>query len=804
MNHLVSKPSPYWAVGLAGVGTCLLAWPMAESAKSVPGHRRTVRSLLWRPLALSTIVLGVCWFSSYVLTGLAWRLHDVKVAIPRQLAPQLLRAGLGVGDPGCLQLWAGTHLETVRVTFEGLGIYEVWFLLTALATLGALAARTSGWRMQCRRAATALAIIAAYAVLRFACLVVLATEHATPWLLVRQPFTSLSWLPLACWLRVPAPPYVLSGDAADCQTPSPASLRASRIARYLGPLSLLVAGLSLAFAAGFNDPGSIKRGRVVIDESHSNWEWTREPFDTTSFGIRAEYNYYCLAQYLGHFYHVRVSADTSAGALASALDSADVLIIKTPTGAYSESELDAFERFVRGGGGLLLIGDHTNLFGMSAYLNRIASRFNMRFRFDDTFDLETTGLSTYRRSRLVFHPAVRHLCELGFLTSCSIEGGRGIEPIIVGYGLGSEDVDYGHPNFFSNIAYDLADRFGLFLQAGAKRSGAGRVLLFTDSTCFSNFCMFSPGKAEILLGFVDYLNRRGARYPHARILAVATGLAAALAGFAAAWRRTGAGAGSRAPVSRRWSCLRPLVLVVVAGFAIGTIATTRLNACLYGPVLLREPLPTVLFDVEHSGASFFTFLGESPDRRWQQFAEFFMCAERLGLYPRAGSIGDAGVVAPQAVVIVDPIRRFEGADLDRLVAYVRGGGRLLMLDTPENSGSTANSILGRFGIQVALVPVAVQPGEVPGLPDFYPTLVALWTDARPAEISQRPPCFIKAFGKGQVMLSVNSFRYSDAVVGTPLDRRPPAEPILEVYSEIFRLLRGRVPAQASTKPAGIQ
>ena len=38
----------------------------------------------------------------------------------------------------------------------------------------------------------------------------------------------------------------------------------------------------------------------------------------------------------------------------------DVLVIKTPTQRYSPAEVDAVVRFVERGGGLLLIGDHTN------------------------------------------------------------------------------------------------------------------------------------------------------------------------------------------------------------------------------------------------------------------------------------------------------------------------------------------------------------------------------------------------------------------------------------------------------------
>ena len=49
-------------------------------------------------------------------------------------------------------------------------------------------------------------------------------------------------------------------------------------------------------------------------------------------------------------------------------------------------------------------------------------------------------------------------------------------------------------------------RYGAFVQAWAARHGQGRAVAFTDSTIFSNFCVVQPGKAELMLGMVEWLN----------------------------------------------------------------------------------------------------------------------------------------------------------------------------------------------------------------------------------------------------------------------------------------------------------
>jgi len=768
---------PILAVVLAVAGASLFAASMASTSSTsvpasapapVPGSVPNRPRRFFSSLTKAAVVLAIAGLSSYALTAIAWRLHDINAVALSRLTG-LVGVGTAIADSpnaSLLAVWTGTHSEVVRLTFEGLGLYQVWFVLVTLVALAWLSPPAPGRRSRCRTVMVALSILVVYAAFRLAGLVVLAAEFAKPWLLWREPYATISWLPLALVLRIPEPSPVSLLEIRPLQIRRLWTAPWAELC-HLGPAIILAAGLALAFSAWFNDPGHTKRGRLLIDESHSNWEWAGEPFDTTSFGIRAEYNYYCLRDYLSHFYEVTVLESTLAGAL----DSADVLIIKTPTAAYTDLEVDAIEHFVRRGGGLLLIGDHTNLFGMSTYLNCIASRFGMRFRFDDTFDLETTGLSTYRRPRFMFHPAARRIGLVGFLTSCSIEGGLGVEPVIVGGGLGSEDVDYGHPNFFSNITCDLADRFGLFLQAGAARHGAGRVLLFTDSTCFSNFCMFSPGKPEMILGFIDYLNRRGTRCPHARLGALGLGLAGTLVGFGVVNRRV------RVGVSH-------LGLVMVAGFALGTFATARLNVQIYGPIRERLLLPTVLFDTDHSGASFFTYLGEAPDRRWQQFAEFFMCAQRVGLYPRAGAIRDMGDPLPRSVVIINPVRAFSDRDLARLATYVSGGGHLFLLDTIENSASTANDLLGRFGMRTLTVGVKAA-GEI------FPALTVIGADIEPAGSDAAPACLTKRFGTGKVSVCVDSFRYSAAVVGTPLDRRRPTSEVLRLYGEIFAMLGER-------------
>lgn len=79
-----------------------------------------------------------------------------------------------------------------------------------------------------------------------------------------------------------------------------------------------------------------------------------------------------------------------------------------------------------------------------------------------------------------------------------------------------------------------------FVQLWATRHGRDRVLAFTDSTVFSNFSTFEPGKIELLLGMLEWLNRRDTvGNPCLALLLIGLAVAVACARFT--WKRAGVG-----------------------------------------------------------------------------------------------------------------------------------------------------------------------------------------------------------------------------------------------------------------------
>ena len=528
---------------------------------------------------------------------------------------------------------------------------------------------------------------------------------------------------------------------------------------------------ALVFAIGFHDPGALKPGRVMIDEYHSNWEKTTRPYTTEWYGEDSGYNYYSLASYMEDYY--TVARNLHSPITPELLASCDVLFLKTPTSAYSQEEIDAVFRFVRQGGGLLLVGDHTNVFGTSTYLNPLAERFGLHFNHDGTYDLVTDGLSIYRDRSMFPHPTVRRLGRFMFATSCSLEAPLLSAGAITGYGIKSLYLDYSQENFFRTDAPDYDKDYGLLLQQVALQSGRGRVVAFTDSTVWSNFFMFIPGKWELAEGALNWLNRRNALgwAPWALLVVAASGAAVL--------------------VSRRVKgipIIDPLGVALALGFAALAILSARgLDSLAYAPpTKIAHATTEIAFESEHSNMlipSETIFIDPNT-----AYHVFYTWTQRVGARPRMAPLSEA--VKSDIVVLANISRPFASRDLARIREYVESGGSLLVLHGNGSDDSAANQVLSMFGLAVEdprdgfildlrggtiqrFVPVYSVAGGIPLLYDSFGRPAAASTD-----VGTR---------SGKVIVFGASSLFSDAFMGTT--STIPDETIRSIYDLEFYLIQ---------------
>jgi hypothetical protein len=252
--------------------------------------------------------------------------------------------------------------------------------------------------------------------------------------------------------------------------------------------------------------------------------------------------------------------------------------------------------------------------------------------------------------------------------------------------------DYSQRNFFPKEAHSAtAIEHGLLLQSAATKHGDGRVLLYTDSTCFSNFYMFMPGKPELVLGSIDWLNRKN-RFGFVKLLLAAVSIAALGAAF---WvlRKEAPGKAIRIEA-------RPLALfAVLLGIPLGVFATGRINEHSYARPAPHTNYPIIAFDAEHSNyhLPIKTFGTDSHN----DIQTFYVWTQRLGVFPEVRFNFSDCLKNSDCVVVINPTREFTGREIGEFVRYVENGGKVLLLDDPRNvETSTAHQLLKPFGLKI--------------------------------------------------------------------------------------------------------
>jgi hypothetical protein len=448
----------------------------------------------------------------------------------------------------------------------------------------------------------------------------------------------------------------------------------------------LATGVALLVSGLYWTPvGTRKAGRVLVVEKHSTWEPTTEPYGTQIYGERGSYNYAAAYDYCGQYFEM--SRLLEAEALNdTALSRCDVLVIKTPTARYAPAEVDAIEQFVAQGGSLLLVGDHTNVFRMSTCLNDLARRFGFSFRNDLLFRVGTPYKQHLTRP-VPAHPAIQHVPQMDFAVSCSIDPGRSAGRMVIrNTGLWNLPPAYQEVNYHPQAEYRPQMQYGAWCQMWSTTYGRGRVLAFADSTLFSNFCVFQPGKAEMLRGMLHWLNHASPLDRRGLWLLVAVPWA--LAGLTCVGVGWWSSRGTRAAGT-------VLMAAGLAGWAVGVGAVSTAHRwALPMPPCLR-PLQHVVIDRTLSEVPLFT--GAFTDgEEGVGYGMFEQWIPRLGnfLSRRTGQ----EVFGGDALVVICPTRSVPAWYRERLVQFVEAGGKLVVLDSADVSGSTANSLLELFGL----------------------------------------------------------------------------------------------------------
>ncbi len=298
------------------------------------------------------------------------------------------------------------------------------------------------------------------------------------------------------------------------------------------------------------------------------------------------------------------------------------------------------------------------------------------------------------------------------------------------------------------------------------------MIAFTDSTIFSNFCLFQPGKINLLLDMIEWLNHANAWIDPAPWLGLLGLIVLGVGGW----------------IARRGSTAWFLLLAgALCGWSAGELASGAMQRRAEPlPPILRPQLCVVLdrttSRVPLAQGAF------NEDKEGIGFGLFEQWIPRLGYFTTRAA--DAAAFAGDALVVICPNRPADAKFSERLTQYVDGGGRVLVIDSPQNARSTADSLLRPFGL--SFLRGRSRRGPL-ALADSWPgtQIDGAWEVAGGQAIAwlgRRRVAAMVRRGKGLVIAMGFGSSWNDAALGNDWGAIPDGATLVR-YDALFAMLR---------------
>ncbi len=475
--------------------------------------------------------------------------------------------------------------------------------------------------------------------------------------------------------------------------------------------SLVMIVLFLTASFSFYGFTTHRKIHCLIDEIHSDWESSLIDFNEHIYGTLAENSYHSFLDYLRHFYQVTILTDKISMApllngveisYTKAIDSAilnqlqdqyidtqAVLILKCITTPFTQKEIEVIKDFVFKGGSVFLIGDHTDVFFMNKHLNELSQDFGIRFEQNSVYFVDG-GWIISDPPHLRNHPSTRYIKNFIWATGDSLTVHPPAFPLICSPIVSFADqVNYFYDNFFGNTKIDAEEIFGSYcLMAGAKY-GKGRVVAFTDSTCFNNYLMFTVGRRELIAGVFGWLGDKGSFNPFLWLTLIALCFFLVLL------------------FKKRLDFkifLYQLIIAVGIGWTLGYLLCFTLNRFLYPkPKSIRPLPPKVILEASHGPRHCLSFGNSERFLAPTSYDNLLYNIGRVDIFPEVlydSCLTKKILDKASCLVIASPTKNFCQKEKNTVEYYIANGGSLLLIEG-ANPNSTINQIANLFDINSA-------------------------------------------------------------------------------------------------------
>jgi uncharacterized membrane protein len=171
----------------------------------------------------------------------------------------------------------------------------------------------------------------------------------------------------------------------------------------------------------------------------------------------------------------------------------DVFVVINLNKTFTQSEHEIIWNFVKNGGSLLVLGDHTDIGGMQKPLNTLLEPAGIKYRFDAALPIDSDfkWIPCYNTLN---HPVTARLTsfdEIQISVGASLNINAGSFPMIIGrYGL-SDIGDRLNNSYLGDYKYNPGEQIGDIILAAGAYYGDGKVIVFGDTSSFQNLAISS-------------------------------------------------------------------------------------------------------------------------------------------------------------------------------------------------------------------------------------------------------------------------------------------------------------------------
>jgi hypothetical protein len=168
----------------------------------------------------------------------------------------------------------------------------------------------------------------------------------------------------------------------------------------------------------------------------------------------------------------------------------DIFVLININKSFSIDEKQVIWEYVKKGGSLLVLGEHTDVGGVQKPLNDLLQPFDISFRFDSALPLDPKfkWITCYQ---FMHHPVtsnIRSYNEIQISIGASLTTSPNAFPLIIGrYALSDEgDLKNAELAYLGDYEYNSGEQLGDIILSAATYYGNGKVIVFGDTSTFQN------------------------------------------------------------------------------------------------------------------------------------------------------------------------------------------------------------------------------------------------------------------------------------------------------------------------------